>query len=186
MADPQDILAFWTALGPSGWYAVDPVVDDRIRAGYTPVWQAALGGAFAEWQATPDGALAYLILTDQFPRNMFRGDGRSFATDPLALAAARAATAQGLDLRIEPPLRQFFYMPFMHAETLADQDHAIALFTARMPDPDHLKHARAHREVIRRFARFPYRNIALGRAMTSDEQAFLDAGGYGALVRDMT
>ena len=130
--------------------------------------------------------LAYLLLTDQFPRNMFRDEGRAFASDPLARHVATFAWHKKIDLGIDPPLRQFFYLPLMHSESIVDQDRCVALFKARMPDAaNNLLHARAHREVIRRFGRFPYRNAALGRQTTPEEQAFLDGGSYGAIVREL-
>ena len=121
------------------------------------------------------------ILTDQFPRNMFRRDPRAFATDALALRLADAAIAAGHDMATPEPARQFFYLPFEHSESLADQDRAIALFAERMPG-ENLRHARLHRDAIAAFGRFPWRNAALGRTSTPAEQALLDAGGYGALV----
>ncbi len=138
---PDDILAFWNALGPGGWYAVDDVVDAAIRDRFHPAWRAARGGAFRHWCTTPEGALAYLILTDQFPRNMFRGSSDAFATDALALGAARGALLRGHDLQIAPPARQFFCLPLMHSEALADQDRCLALFRERMPDPGNVRHA---------------------------------------------
>ena len=182
---PDDILAFWNALGPGGWYAVDDVVDAAIRDRFQSAWRAARGGAFRDWCTTPEGALAYLILTDQFPRNMFRGSSDAFATDALALGAARGALLRGHDLQIAPPARQFFYLPLMHSEALADQDRCLALFRERMPDPGNVRHAAAHREVIRRFGRFPYRNPALGRANTPAERVFLAGGGYPAVLREL-
>ncbi len=178
-----EILAFWRDLGPAGWYAVDAAVDRTIRDRFGPHWEAARTGAFGDWGATAEGALAYLILTDQFPRNMFRGDRLAFATDGIALATAGRSIAAGLDRAIDGALRQFVYLPFTHSEHLSDQDRSVALFQAWEPEGENLPHAEAHRDVIRRFGRFPYRNAALGRATTPEEQAFLDAGGYAAAVR---
>lgn len=185
---PAEILGYWQDLGPGGWYAVDPAVDAEIRRRFLADWQAAEGGAFLDWVDGGDGgggggadaqsALAYLLLTDQFPRNMFRGDPRSFATDARARAAAEAAVARGFDLKIPPPLRQFFYLPWMHAEDPAAQARCIAHFAERMPDASNLLHARAHARVIDRFGRFPHRNAVLGRESSAAEQAFLDGGGY--------
>lgn len=178
----SEILAFWRGLGPGGWYAVDAAVDQVIRDRFGAAWEAARLGAHGDWPVRPDGALAYLILTDQFPRNMHRSDALAFATDGIALAAAGRAIDSGLDRQMEGPLRQFFYLPFMHSEVLADQDRAVRMI-ADWDGSDNLPHAEAHRDVIRQFGRFPYRNAALGRATTPAEQAFLDAGGYAAAVR---
>ena len=181
------VVDYWLGLGPAGWYAVDETVDAEIRARFAPAWEAALAGAFGAWAETAEGALGLLILTDQFPRNMFRGEARAFATDARARAVADAAIARGHDRAVPEPERQFFYLPFMHAEDLALQDRCIALIGERMPQEGagNLPHARAHREIIRRFGRFPYRNEALGRKTTAEERAFLDGGGYGAVLREI-
>jgi uncharacterized protein (DUF924 family) len=140
------------------------------------------------WLTYPSGTLSYIILTDQFPRNMLRGSGEAFATDGIARAAAKMAIDRNWDMRIDEPARQFFYLPLMHSECLADQERCVRLMMTRMPETgdSNLVHARAHREVIRRFGRFPYRNEALARPSHAAEAAFLAAGGYGAMVREMT
>ncbi len=185
MSDPVEVLDYWLgALGPEGWYAGGAALDAEIRERFEPLWQAAAEGGLDHWVEGAGPALAFIVLTDQFPRNMFRGTAAAFATDPQARAAAERALAAGWDLQAPEPDRQFFYMPFMHSEALDDQDRCVALMAERMPETgasNHL-HARAHREVIRRFGRFPFRNAALGRASTPEEAAFLGAGGYGALV----
>jgi uncharacterized protein (DUF924 family) len=125
----------------------------------------------------PESTLALLIVLDQFPRNMFRNDARTFTADPLALAIAKRALAAGHDSGMTLTDRQFMYLPFEHSEQLADQDHAVALFRAT-GDPDLLKWAELHADIVRRFGRFPHRNAVLGRATTAEEQAFLDDGGF--------
>ena len=179
---PAEVVGFWVdEVGADGWYARSTSLDQTIRDRFRPAWEAAATLA-PDWAARgPEGALAALILTDQFPRNMFRGDPRAFATDALALRLADAAIAAGHDMATPEPARQFFYLPFEHSESLADQDRAIALFAERMPG-ENLRHARLHRDAIAAFGRFPWRNAALGRTSTPAEQALLDAGGYGALV----
>ncbi|WP_413872491.1 DUF924 family protein [Albidovulum sp.] len=188
MSEPEAIVHFWLHdVGEGGWYAVDDAVDAEIRTRFLPAWEAALRGEREFWLNGPRGSLAYLILTDQFPRNLFRADARAFATDARARAGARAALEQGWDMGVKEPERVFFYMPFEHSEDAADQDLALRCLAERMPERGggyHL-HARAHAEIIRRFGRFPYRNAALGREGTAAEQAFLDAGGYGAIVREL-
>lgn len=182
-----EIVTFWEEIGPQGWYGGGAALDRTIRDRYLETWVNAARGDHRDWLSAPRGALGYLILTDQFPRNMFREDPRAFATDTLARTAAIIAVQREWDLKIPEPIRQFFYLPFMHAETSADQDRSVRLFLARMPETgaDNLLHARAHREVIRRFGRFPYRNGALGRTTTPAEAEFLGAGGYGAMVREL-
>ena len=174
---PKAINSFWLEeVGEQGWYARSDALDQSIRDRFLPAWSRAADLAPA-WADTPEGALAGLILTDQFPRNMFRDDPRAFDTDPLARALARAAVDNGFHLQIPEPARQFFYLPFEHSEDLADQDHAVALFRQHMPG-ENLHHAQLHRDTIARFGRFPWRNAALGRPSTTQEQAYLAAGGY--------
>ncbi|WP_299282215.1 DUF924 family protein [uncultured Tateyamaria sp.] len=186
MVGPDDILKFWLdECDPEQWYQDDAAFDAELRDRFQPTWQAASEGKFALWLTYPNGALAYIILADQFSRNMFRDDPRAFSMDKAALAAAKSAIAKGWDLRIDPPARQFFYMPLEHSENLCDQDRAVRLACERMEDETFLLHARAHREVIRQFGRFPHRNAALGRKTTGAEQAHLDAGGYGAVLRSL-
>ncbi|WP_415182573.1 DUF924 family protein [Phaeovulum sp.] len=175
----NDVLAFWLeTVGPSGWYKVNTALDNRIRTDFQPLWERV---ATLEWGGTARGALAQIVVADQFPRNMFRGDPRSFATDALARDLADAAITKGFDLDIDPPARQFFYLPFMHAEDMALQNRCIDLFDTRMPG-DNQRHARAHAQAIARFGRFPWRNDALGRTSTPAEKAILKAGGYSAAL----
>ena len=178
---PDDITRFWLdEVGPKGWYEQSAALDRICRDRFMQPWIDAPQLA-AAWSGTAQGALAALILTDQFPRNMFRDDARAFSTDPLARRIADGAIADGLDLQIDEPARQFFYMPFEHSEDLADQDRAVALFAERMPG-ESLIHAKAHRDTIARFGRFPWRNAAMGRRPTPAEDAVMAAGGYGAVV----
>ena len=175
----EEILSFWTnEVGQENWYQSSEEIDAAIRRRYAPLWQVASQGALAEWDSSARGALALILLLDQFPRNMFRDDARSFSTDPAARRHADRAISEGFDLQIGPPLQQFFYLPFMHSEYLADQDRAIACFTDRLRGTDYLRHARAHRAVIERFGRFPWRNAALERQTTQDEAAYMREGGY--------
>lgn len=181
MVRPEDILAYWLdEIGPDGWYKGGADLDAEIRAKFETTWQHAMDGALSLWLTYPSGTLAYIILTDQFSRNMFRDTAKAFASDRLARAAAKAAISKGWDKRIDAPARQFFYMPLTHSECLSDQDRAVRLFKERMPNggADHLGHARAHRELIRLFGRFPGRNSALSRKSTGAEAAFQADGGY--------
>lgn len=182
MITAADVNSFWLdEIGPKGWYEQSDAVDKAIRDRFLPAWERADTLA-PEWAVDAPGALAALILTDQFPRNMFRGDPRSFATDALARDIADRAIAQGFDMATPEPQRQFFYLPFEHAEDLADQNRCVDLFTERMPG-ENLMHAKLHRDVIAKFGRFPWRNEALGRQSTDQELRLMQAGGYGALVR---
>lgn len=188
MAKPEDVLAFWLdEVGPKGWYEASDALDQQIRDRFEEDYKEACDGALSLWLTYPSGTLAYVILTDQFSRNMYRDTGRAFASDGIARAAAKAAIAKGWDTRIDEPARQFFYMPLVHSENLSDQDRAVRLISTRMPKEGagNLLHARAHREVIRRYGRFPTRNAALGRAPCGQEQGYLDDGGYGAILKEL-
>lgn len=186
MVTPDEVLAFWLdECTPADWYKSDPAFDAVITQRFEQTWDAAAEGALGLWLTYPSGTLAYIILTDQFPRNMFRNKAKAFSTDHLARAAAKMAIDRNWDMRMDEPGRQFFYLPLMHAENLSDQDRAVRLIHTRLPQTgmNSRDHASAHRAVIRDFGRFPYRNAALGRKTTPAEQAFLDAGGYGAAIR---
>lgn len=174
---PTDIIAFWRGAGADKWFTKDAAFDDAIRARFLGLWETAAAGGLQAWRGSDDGLLALVIVLDQFPRNMFRGDPRTYATDPLALDAANEALARGVDQRVDPALRQFLYMPFMHSERLADQQRCVDLFRAA-GGGDNLKYAENHADIVGRFGRFPHRNAVLGRATTAEEQAFLDAGGF--------
>jgi uncharacterized protein (DUF924 family) len=174
---PADVLAFWTQAGPDRWFKKDDAFDSTIRERFLSTYEAAARGRLSDWEATPANALALTIVLDQFPRNMFRGSPRIYAADHEARAVAEGALARGFDARVEPSLRTFFYLPFMHSEALADQERCVALYRA-IGDVDSLRYAEDHADIIRRFGRFPHRNEILGRATTPEEQAFLDAGGF--------
>ena len=188
MVTPEDVLSYWLdEVGPSGWYQASDALDQEIRDRFEDAWDGAMEGRHALWLTYPSGTLAYIILLDQFPRNMFRGSGKAFSSDRFALAAAKQAIGKNWDLKIDEPARQFFYMPLMHSENLCDQDRCVRLMHERMPQEGaaNLLHARAHREVIRKFGRFPYRNTALGRNSTTSEAAYMTDGGYGATVEEL-
>jgi uncharacterized protein (DUF924 family) len=174
---PMEVLAFWRAAGPDKWFEKDKAFDAEIAMRFSCLWQAGRDGKLAPWEATPEGALALVILLDQFPRNIFRNSARAFAADPLARAVANRAITQGFDQQVAKGERLFFYLPFEHSEDLADQERCLALMGA-LDDADLLKWARLHADIVRRFGRFPHRNSALGRATNAAEQAFLDGGGF--------
>jgi uncharacterized protein (DUF924 family) len=173
----DDVVTFWRAAGPEKWFAKDDTFDADIRSRFIAAHEAASRGELAAWEDAPDGVYALMILLDQFPRNLFRGSARAFATDAQALAIAERAIANGFDRAFQPPESRFIYMPFMHAEDLAHQARCIALCEAS-DDPDGVKFAVLHRDIIRDFRRFPHRNAVLGRQTTPQEQAFLDEGGF--------
>jgi uncharacterized protein (DUF924 family) len=180
-ATVEDITRFWREAGPKAWFAKDDAFDEAIRRNYEPAHHAAARGEYDAWIETPEGALALLLLLDQFPRNLYRGSAHAFATDPKARRLAREAIAREHDLALEAGLRPFFYLPFEHSEDLADQDESIRLTTRLRDDTgdaDTLKWAAIHRDIIARFGRFPHRNRALARTTTAEEQAFLDEGGF--------
>jgi uncharacterized protein (DUF924 family) len=177
IATADDVLAFWRAAGPQKWFEKNDALDAEIRTRFLPTYEAAADGALADWEATPDGALALTIVLDQFPRNMFRHDSRAFAADTMARAVADRALARGFDRQVPSGERQFFYLPFEHSETMADQERCCALFRA-LGDADLLRWAELHAHVIRRFGRFPHRNVVLGRTTTPAEKAFLDDDGF--------
>ena len=174
---PADVVIFWVNAGPKAWFSKSEALDSEIRQRFETMHHAAARGELDGWADTPEGALALLLLLDQFPRNMFRGSPHAFATDPLARKVARMAVDQGFDGQVDQALRQFFYLPFEHSEHLEDQDHGLALCAAS-GDEDLLKWAKIHRDIIRRFGRFPHRNRSLGRTTGDAEQAFLDGGGF--------
>ncbi|MPZ38909.1 MAG: DUF924 family protein [Rhizobiales bacterium] len=177
IATAEDVLTFWRAAGEQKWFAKDDAFDAEIRRRFLQTYEAAAGGTLSDWEATPEGALALAIVLDQFPRNMFRGDARAFAADMMARAVADRALARGFDQQIPTNERLFFYLPFEHSETMADQDRCRALFRA-LGNADQLHWAELHADIIRRFGRFPHRNAVLGRVTTAEEKAYLEADGF--------
>lgn len=179
---PQ-ILGFWFGEPPTTtpraeWFRKDPAFDETIRTRFGALVERALAGELAQWDTTPRGALARVLLLDQFPRNLFRGTARAFAGDAQALAAARAMVARGDDRRLAPLERWFVYLPYEHAEDLGAQQESLQLFGALADEApavggDALLWARKHFDVIVRFGRYPHRNAALGRSSTDEELAFL-------------
>lgn len=177
VASPDDVLAFWRDAGPDRWFVKDDAFDAAIRAKFLATYEAAAAGKLDRWEATAEGALALVIVLDQFPRNMFRGEARCFASDPLARAVANTALKRGYDQDIPEKERGFFFLPFMHSEDVTDQQRCVELFRTAGDDYG-LKFALEHADIIRRFGRFPHRNLMLGRDTTLEEQAFLESGGF--------
>ncbi len=171
------IVSFWREAGPEKWFEKDDNFDLTIRSRFLAIHEAAARGELAAFEDSAEGALALLILLDQFPRNMFRNSARAFATDHLARAVADRALARGFDLAVDETMRPFFYLPLMHSELLADQDRCLRLYEA-FGDPEQLRFAVTHRDIIAKFGRFPHRNRVLGRETTPAEREFLDGGGF--------
>lgn len=183
MIVPNDVNAYWIEeLGPAGWYAGGADLDQDILRRFGDQWEIAQKRGFDHWASSSEGALALLILLDQMPRNMFRGTAMAFATDQLARSVAIHAIRRRYDRDVDGLARQFFYMPFMHSESITDQERGVRLFLMHLPGGN-VVHSRAHREVIRLFGRFPYRNDALGRKTTRPEADFLTKGGYSEAMR---
>jgi uncharacterized protein (DUF924 family) len=172
----REVIEFWEKAGPGMWFAKDADFDAAFRERFLPDHEAAARGELMYWQSSPEGALALVILLDQFPRNAFRGTPRMYDTDAMARKVANTAFAAGYDRQTPLELQKFLLLPFAHSEDLADQERAVAL--ARRIGTDDLAHAEHHRDIVRRFGRFPHRNHILGRETTPEEQRYLDNGGY--------
>ncbi len=175
MEQARQVVTFWREAGLGKWFGGGAAFDAQCER-FRDLHLSASRGEHVGWLDDADGALALLLLLDQIPRNLFRGSAHSYATDPLARQYADRSIDAGHDQAFEPALRAFFYLPFEHSEAMADQDRAVALFEA-LGNANYLDFAKAHRDVIARFGRFPHRNAALGRDNTAEEQAWLDAGG---------
>lgn len=170
---PKGLLDFWFAEpARRRWFRSTPEFDAEIRERFESTWRAAAGGELSDWEETPRGALALVILLDQLPLNMFRGRPEGHATEAASRAVAERAIARGFDARLDDVEKAFLYLPFMHSEDLADQDRSVALFESAGLT-DNLKWARHHREIVRRFGRFPHRNAVFGRSSTAEESAWL-------------
>lgn len=169
----QDVLDFWFSpeMEPN-WFAKSDEIDSRIRDDFAATYEAAHRRELDDWSASPEGALALVIVLDQFPRNIFRGSGRAFESNDIALEHARAALDAGFDSQVDAKRRQFFYLPFMHSEDLPDQTRSVELYEA-LGEPGSLDYAIQHRDIIELFGRFPHRNAALDRPNTPREDEFL-------------
>jgi uncharacterized protein (DUF924 family) len=170
------VVAFWRDAGPDKWFTRDDAFDAEIREKFLATYEAAAAGKLSAWEDSAEDTLALMIVLDQFPRNMFRGDARTFAADPLARAAANRALKRGYDMDVPEGERGFLFLPFMHSEDMSDQRRCVELH--RAAGHENLKYAERHADIIRRFGRFPHRNATLARATSPEEQAFLDAGGF--------
>lgn len=177
--DALDVLDFWWLAGPEKWFARDDQFDASIRERFGDLIGVAASGDLAEWEETPHGTLALLLLLDQFPRNIFRGSAQAFEHDGEALRLAVLAVDRGYDRAFPKAARVFFYLPFEHAEDMQAQERSVDL-CRRLGDQTFYHYALLHMDVIRRFGRFPHRNDVLGRKTTEAEAAYLEDGGFSA------
>lgn len=196
MENIDSVLGYWFGANPDDavvakekthvWWEADPAVDNEIRTRFGGLAEAVSRNELAAWSETPRGLLALILLTDQFPRNMYRGTPRAFAFDAAALASCKCGIARGFDLQLRPIERVFHYLPLEHSESLQDQHEAVRLFSDLMQAAatdrrelfaGYLRYAELHRYVIARFGRFPHRNRILGRASTAEEEVFLKQPG---------
>lgn len=171
-----EILFFWREAGYEKWFRKDDAFDAEFRQRFLDLHFSAARRELDRWMENAESALALILLLDQLPRNCFRGTAHMYATDPLALRFALAAIGKGYDRKVERDLRLFFYLPLSHAENLAMQERAVEL--NREIGEETTKHAIEHRDIVKRFGRFPHRNKILGRETTAEEQKFLDDGGF--------
>src|SRR5690606_25224050 len=174
---PDEVVAFWKDAGPALWFSGGESFDARCREALLELHLKAARAQLAHWVNRPADALALVLLLDQIPRNVYRGSAHAYATDPLARSVARFSMDQNHDEHFDVELRSFFYMPFMHSEALEDQELCVSIFR-RIPQAASAPWAEHHGEIIRRFGRFPHRNVLLGRTHTREEEAWLAAGGF--------
>lgn len=176
MTQDHEVVDFWREAGRRKWFAKDDAFDAEIAQRFEATHFSAARRELEGWLDDAQGALALMLLLDQFPRNIFRGNAHAYASDPLARLYATRAIKAGHDKAIEPDLRAFVYMPFEHSEDPQDQARSVELFET-LGDADSLDFAIKHQQIIEQFGRFPHRNRALGRRNTAEEKTWLDAGG---------
>ncbi|MBB6286845.1 MULTISPECIES: DUF924 family protein [unclassified Pseudomonas] len=176
MNTPQTVIDFWKSAGPKRWFAKDDAFDATFRETFHATHLQAARRELESWLDSAEGALALLVLLDQYPRNAFRGTAHMFATDPLARLYAQRMVDAGLDQQVEPALRAFCYLPFEHSEDPRDQQRSLIL--NQQLDANTYRWAKEHAQIIERFGRFPHRNAVLARVTTDEERAFLDKGGF--------
>ncbi len=175
--NPDEVLTFWFASETKPkWFAPDAEFDAQLRSRFGDWLAAAKNGELDRWAETAKGALALIVLLDQFSRNIHRGTPDAFAADAKALALAKTVLKNGLDGQFTDEERQFLYLPFMHSETLSDQEEGVALYE-RLGQANALDYMRQHRDIIARFGHFPHRNAILGRSSTAEEIEFLKQPG---------
>lgn len=173
----QDVISFWKQAGPKKWFAKDDGFDQEMRQQFMPLLEQAIEGQLDHWKENADACLGLILILDQFSRNLFRNNPKAFSQDPAALSAARHALEQGYELKVDPELRSFIYMPLMHSEALEDQKESLRLQTLGGKEAN-IKAAKEHFQIIERFGRFPHRNQILGRQTTPEEEKYLQSGGF--------
>jgi uncharacterized protein (DUF924 family) len=177
MRTAEDVIHFWCVEhDKEDWFGGKPEFDARLEAEFGETHPHVARGEAWHWRRIPEGRLAEVIVLDQFSRQLHRGSAEAFAQDKMALVLAQEAIAAGADQIVEPVRRAFFYLPFMHAESLVSQDEGVKLYE-KLGDAEQLDYMEKHREVIRRFGRFPFRNKALGRESTAEELAYMEEQG---------
>jgi len=178
MTSISDVLGFWFGPGMAArWFVSDPAFDAEVKARLGQAAEAAARGELDHWAETPEGSLALVLLLDQVPRNLHRGDARAFHGDAAARAVTRRALEAGFDRELPQAQRLFLYLPLEHSEALTDQEDCCRLIEELSDNPDWADYARQHRDIVARFGRFPHRNVVLGRESTSEEQDFLKKPG---------
>lgn len=175
---PAAVIEFWSEAGPSKWFKKDVHFDNAIIERFGPGVELALVGELDHWCDTPSGALALVLMLDQFTRNIWRDQGQAFSGDRKAVDVSLLAIGKGWDMGLSEQDRRWFYMPFMHSEELAIQRQGLIYFADRLNDPGTLKFAVLHADIIEEFGRFPHRNKLLGRASSDAEISFLVSGGF--------
>ena len=178
IAHPRDILDFWFAAGREKWFDKDPSFDGEIRKRFGDTHMVACDGKLDDWMKDAQGALALVIVLDQFSRNLYREDHRAWVNDDKALRVAREAIRRRFDVEVPITARQWFYLPYMHAEDMAAQRESLHFHATRLDDPESLRFAEIHADIVKRFGRFPHRNAILGRESSPEEQSFLAEGGF--------
>jgi uncharacterized protein (DUF924 family) len=173
--DIDNILDYWFSEHMSRhWFNSTAEIDADIKTRFESVWELARQGKLDSWASSANGSLALIIILDQLPLNMFRGQAESFSTEAKAIAIARQAIQSGFDRQIDGDRLVFMYMPFMHSEDLQDQDYAVQLYEAAGLQ-ENVKFAMHHRDIVQRFGRFPHRNAALGRVSSEAETAYMNS-----------
>ena len=171
----SDVIKYWfSEKSRQHWFSSTPEIDNEIKQRFEQLWINAASGKLNDWQDSPQGCLALIIILDQFPLNMFRGQAQSFASEAQSREVARLAIDKGFDRDLDPRSRAFLYMPFMHSEVFADQQLALQLF-AQPGLEDNLRFARHHHDIVEKFGRFPHRNTALGRESSESEIEYLNS-----------
>ncbi len=173
----DEVLGFWFGLTDEQWFKADEALDAEVRKRFEELYHEQRQSPADHFLSDPRTALAAVVLFDQLPRNMYRGHADQFGTDLLALQIAEQAVAREFDRQLSPRERGFLYMPFQHSEDLDDQQRSVLLFTA-LGDPEQLRFARLHHDIVARFGRFPHRNACLGRETTPEEAAFLQESDF--------